>query len=79
MIIQNEKNGNSNLHQFFKFNSFNSIRIDMIKLVTAIKQNIGKPAVREQVETMETISSIMPSACFVKFVSLIINDALTCN
>ena len=67
MIIQNEKNGTSNLHQFFKFNSFNSIRIDLIKIVTAIKQNIGKPIVREQIETTGVISSILPSACFVKF------------
>ena len=66
MVIQNEKNGTSNLHQFFKYNSFNSVRIDMIKIVTAIKQNIGKPAVREQVETIGVVTSIIPSACFVK-------------
>lgn len=67
MIVQNEKNKTSNLHQFFKFNSFNSIRIDLIKIVTAIKQNIGKPAIRELIEKTGVISSIMPSACFVKF------------
>ena len=67
MVIQNEKNGTSSLHKFFKQNSFNSVRIDMIKIVTAIKQNIGKPAVREQVETIGVVTSIMPSACFVKY------------
>ena len=67
MVIQNEKDGTSNLHHFFKYNSFNSVRIDMIKIVTAIKQNIGKPAVRELVETIGLVTSIMPSACFVKY------------
>ena len=66
MVIQKEKNGISNLHHFFKYNSFNSVRFDMIKLVTAIQQNIGKPAVREQVETIGVVTSIIPSACFVK-------------
>lgn len=66
MIIQQEKNENNNLYKFFKYNTFNSVRIYLIKVVNAIKNNIGKPIVENKTTIKAVISSKLPSACFVK-------------
>lgn len=67
MIILQEKDENNYLYRFFKYNTFNSIRIYLIKIVKAIKENIGKPIVEEQIKVQATISSMLPSTCYVKF------------
>lgn len=67
MIIQQEKNENEKLYNFFKYNSFNTIRILLKKIVAAIKENIGKP-IHQNIELVEaTICSILPSSCFVEY------------
>ncbi len=42
MIIQQEKDETNSLYKFFKYNTFNSVRIALIKLVNSIKENIGQ-------------------------------------
>lgn len=67
IIIQQEKNEDNHLYKFFKYNSFNTIRILLKKIVTAIKENIDKPT-HQNIELVEaTICSILPSSCFVKY------------
>jgi hypothetical protein len=67
MIILQEKDENNYLYRFFKYNTFNSIRIYLIKIVKAIKENIGKPIVEEKIKVPAAISSMLPSTCYVKF------------
>jgi uncharacterized protein VirK/YbjX len=67
MVIQQEKNDKNSLYRFFKYNTFNSIRIYLIKVVNSIKNNIGKPIIKEKTNIEAIISSLLPSACFVKF------------
>lgn len=66
MIIQQEKNDKNSLYNFFKYNTFNTIRIYLIKMVNSIKNNIGKPIVENKTNVEVVISSLLPSACFVK-------------
>lgn len=66
MIIQEEKDENNYLYKFFKYKSFNSVRIDLIKLVTAVRENIGKPIKPSTVILEATISSMLQSTCFIK-------------
>lgn len=67
MVIQQEKNEKKSLYKFFKYNTFNTIRIYLIKVVNSIKNNIGKPIVEKKTSTKAIISSLLPSACYVKF------------
>lgn len=71
MIIQQEKNEKNNLYKFFKYNTFNSVRICLIKVVNIIKNNIGKPIVGNKTNIEAVISSKLPGACFVS-----INDKI---
>lgn len=66
-IILQEKNEANNLYKFFKQNTFDNIRIFLIKTVNAVKENIGKPIVLKT-ETINTIiTSKLASACYIKF------------
>lgn len=67
MVIQQEKNDKNSLYNFFKYNTFNTIRIYLIKVVNSIKNNIGKPIAENKTNVEAVISSLLPSACFVKF------------
>lgn len=67
MVIQQEKNDKNSLYRFFKYNTFNSIRIYLIKVVNSIKNNIGKPIAENKTNVEAVISSLLPSACYVKF------------
>lgn len=66
-IILQEKNGANSLYNFFKKNTFDNVRIILIKTVNAVKENIGKPIVFKT-ETINTIiTSKLASACYIKF------------
>ena len=65
MVIQSEASGNTHLHNFFRKENFNSIRIALIKLCNAIKEHIGKPIKIENVSAI--VVSKLPGACFVEF------------
>ena len=67
MVIRQEKDEKNYLYKFFKYNSFNSIRINLIKIVNAIKDNINKPIVPHFSEKTAKITQKLPSDCFVKF------------
>lgn len=67
MVIQQEKNEKNSLYKFFKYNTFNTIRIYLIKVVNSIKNNIGKAIVEKETRTKAIISSLLPSACYVKY------------
>ena len=43
MVVKQEKDEDNHLYKFFKGNTFNSIRIDLKKVVNTVKANIGKP------------------------------------
>lgn len=81
VIIKNEEEDNS-LYKFFKYNSFNTVRIILIKLVNEVKKQMEKqkkdeapsriPAVlpASVVETqivIGTIKTMLPSGCFVSY------------
>lgn len=70
MIVQQEKDETNILYKFFKYNTFNSVRIDLIKIVNAIKIGIGNPII-SKTEIKAIISSKLPSACYIK-----INDKI---
>lgn len=61
-IIRKEKDENNNLYKFFKNNTFNTIRILLIKLVTAIKEDLSEP---EIIKTEGLISSVLGSIAFI--------------
>ncbi|MCQ2235691.1 MAG: hypothetical protein MJZ18_01700 [Bacteroidales bacterium] len=65
MVIQDGKDENNYLYKFFNLNTFNSIRIVLIKVVTTVKENIGRPeiSVTNIVEAM--IVNMLPGGCFV--------------
>lgn len=65
MVIQSEESGTSYLHNFFRNENFNTIRIALIKLCNTIKDNIGKPIKVEIISAI--IVSKLPGACFVEF------------
>ncbi len=62
-IIRKEKDENNNLYKFFKNNTFNSVRILLMKLVMAIKENINEPT--KETKTEGTISNVLGSIAFV--------------
>ena len=65
MVIQQEKK--DKLYNFFKYNTFNSIRFYLIKVVNSIESNVGKPIVENRTNVEAVISSLLPSACYVRF------------
>lgn len=67
MIIMENKDEKNNLYNFFKYNTFNTIRIYLIRFVNAIKENINKPIVEEQTKVEAEVTSLLPSACYIKF------------
>lgn len=67
MIIMESKDEKNNLYNFFKYNTFNTIRIYLIRFVNAIKENINKPIVEEQTKVEAEVTSLLPSACYIKF------------
>ena len=62
-IIRQEKDENNNLYKFFKFKTFNYLRIDLIKFVNAIEYKLKNPDIEEKIESV--IKSKLPSACYV--------------
>lgn len=61
--IRQEKDENNNLYRFFKSKTFNYVRIDLIKFVTAIEYKLKNP---EKEETLDSeIKSKLPSSCYV--------------
>lgn len=61
--IRQEKDENNNLYRFFKSKTFNYVRIDLIKFVTAIEYKLKNP---EKEETLDSvIKSKLPSTCYV--------------
>lgn len=67
MVILQEKNEKNSLYKFFKYNTFNSVRIYLIKVVNAIKNNVGKPIMPTLSTTEATITQMLPSACFIEY------------
>ena len=67
MIIMENRDEKNSLYNFFKYNTFNSIRIYLIRFVNAIKENINKPIVEKQTKVGAEVSSLLPSACYIKF------------
>ena len=61
-VIYAEKDESNKLYKFLEQTTFNTIRIALIKLVTAIKTNIQKPIIIEA-----TIANKLPSSCFISF------------
>lgn len=61
------KTKKNSLYKFFKYNTFNTIRIYLIKVVNSIKNNIGKAIVEKETRTKAIISSLLLSACYVKY------------
>ena len=68
-IIRKEKDDNNNLYKFFKSQTFNSLRGELIKFVNAVEEKIKRPIkVSVSIETIESvIKSKLPSACYVLF------------
>ena len=67
MVIQQEKDESNYLYKFFQGNSFNTIRILLIKVVTTIKENIEKP-IAPKIELVEAIICTMfPSMCIIEY------------
>lgn len=64
MVIVEEHDENNALYRFFKYNTFNSIRIVLIKLVGTIKQEIEN--VGKIIKKRGVIVNIFPSIAFIK-------------
>jgi len=67
MVILEKKEVNEHLYNFFQKNSFNTVRIDLIKIINSIKDNIDKPVVNQKKIVTATIESVLPGTCFVKY------------
>jgi hypothetical protein len=67
IITQQEKDENDPIYIFFQKNTFNSVRIALIKIVNAIRGNIKNPIYPSEEKTVAIITNILPSTCFVKF------------
>lgn len=65
MVIQDGEDENNYLYKFFNLNTFNSIRIVLIKVVAAVKENIGKPEVSVTNIVEAKIVNMLPGGCFV--------------
>ena len=66
MVIRREGDERNYLYKFFKYNSFNTVRIDLIRVATAVKNYIGKPVTESVTMIKAEIVSVLASACFVK-------------
>lgn len=68
-IIRKEKDDNNNLYKFFKSQTFNSLRGELIKFVNAVEEKIKRPIKQPfNIEKIESvIKSKLPSACYVLF------------
>lgn len=68
-IIRKEKDDNNNLYKFFKSQTFNSLRGELIKFVNAVEEKIKRPIKNPiSIEKIESvIKSKLPSACYVLF------------
>lgn len=64
MVIVEEHDENNALYRFFKYNTFNSIRIVLIKLVGTIKQEIEN--VCKIIKKRGVIVNVLPSIAFIK-------------
>ena len=65
MIIIDDKDETNSLYKFLKFNTFNSVRILLKKLVNIVKQEVENNA---QIKaTTAEITNLLPSACFIKY------------
>lgn len=64
MVIVEEHDENNALYRFFKYNTFNSIRIVLIKLVGTIKQEIEN--VGKIIKKRGVIVNVLPSIAFIK-------------
>ena len=62
-IIRQEKDENNNLYKFFKYKTFNYVRIDLIKFVRAIEYELKNPGTEEKLKSV--IASKLPSVCYV--------------
>lgn len=64
MVIVKEHDESNALYRFFKYNTFNSIRIVLIKLVGTIKQEIEN--VGKIIKKRGVIVNVLPSIAFIK-------------
>ena len=64
MVIVEEHDENNALYRFFKYNTFDSIRIVLIKLVETIKQEIEN--VGKIIKKRGVIVNVLPSIAFIK-------------
>lgn len=64
MVIMEEHDESNALYRFFKYNTFNSIRIVLIKLVGTIKQEIEN--VGKIIKKRGVIVNVLPSVAFIK-------------
>lgn len=64
MVIVEEHDENNALYRFFKYNTFDSIRIVLIKLVETIKQEIKN--VGKIIKKRGVIVNVLPSIAFIK-------------
>ena len=67
MVIQQEKNEDNYLYKFFKDNTFNTIRRYLIKITTEIQNNIGVIPQPKTESITAVITSLLPSACYIKY------------
>lgn len=63
-IIDNNE-ANHHIYKFYKYQTFNSIRLLLKRVVTAVEDNLGKPVSVGPIYEDAIITSILPSACFV--------------
>lgn len=63
-MVNNNKEDRS-LYDFFKYNTFNTVRIILTKLVNEVKKQIEAPIYKKEV--VGTIKTMLPSACFVSY------------
>lgn len=64
MVIMEEHDESNALYKFFNYNTFNSIRIVLIKLVSTIKQEIEN--VGKIIKKRGVIVNVLPSVAFIK-------------
>lgn len=64
MVIVDEHDDNNPLYRFFKNNTFNSIRIYLKKLVSAIEDDLAKQ--NKITEFFGSIVNVLPSLCYIK-------------
>lgn len=65
MVIQEGRDENDMLYKFFQMNTFNSIRMLLIKVVATVEANIFKPDVSVSNIVEAEIVNMLPGGCFV--------------